>query len=740
MNAVVDDGKKQDDASPRGIVRKWKNELELAERRFQDWWKEADDYYDLYEAQSQQANSYNILWSNTEVLRPALYNSTPTPDVRRRFRDEDPLGKQVSKILQRALDYTVDDYDAEDFDDEMKSSVLDMLITGRGKARVRYMPVFVPMEQAAAPPSPVVPGAPPASPPSAPPRGQDAKDLYVAASGTPTRGRDAKVLYLEADMQEEPAIDDPFEEEPEAPAAEAAPPSPEQIGDESAKCEYVYYKDYMHSAGKKWGEVWWESYRHRLDRDELIQMFGEEIGSKVPLDACEKDERSPDKDQSDEKRTAEVWEIWDKRTREAIFVNKQTEDYPLLQVPDPLQLASFFPGPKPLYAIETTRSLIPIPPYRLYKQQAKELNQVTARIQKIVDALRVRGAYASNIREIESIMKSGDNEMTPIANVTEIASAGGLDKAIWIMPIEKLAMTLQQLYLAREQIKQVIAELTGLSDIVRGSTDPNETKGAQVLKSQWGTLRLQRMQREVQRFARDLIRLLGEIISQKFSPEKLAAITQVKLPTPEEKAQAQMAIQQAQMMAQTMPPQVDPATGAPMPPPGPPPEAMEAMELPTWDDVMQVLQSDELRGYKVDIETDSTVAETIDSDMAGLNEAMQGISTWIQTVGPLVQQGAMSIDAAKEGALVIIRRARMGQAFEDQIESISSMAPPMPPPPQEGTGGGQELQQIMKALQEMSQKGDDLGNGMQNGLQEISTQIQVALENIGRQTQLRAVG
>lgn len=691
MNAAVDD-KKISDASPRGIVRKWKNEIQLAERRFQAWWKEADQYYDIYEAESQTQNSYNVLWSNTEVLRPALYNSKPTPDVRRRFRDDDVLGKTVSKVLQRALDYTVDDYEAEDFDDEMKSSVLDVLITGRGKARVKYVPVFVPM--------PPAPGA----------------EVQPAIESS-------------QDPQPNPAAPPPDV------AAQAAPP--EMVADESAQCEYVHYKDYLHGPGKKWSQVTWEAYRHCLDRDELVQMFGPEIGAKVPLDDARKGEKSEDKDLNDQSRTAEVWEIWDKRTRRAIFINKQFEDGPLLDVEDPLQLAGFFPGPKPLFAIETTRSLIPIPPYRLYKQQAKELNKVTKRIDTITDHMRVRGAYAAGITEIGNILKLGDGEMAPIQNVTQVAAAGGLDKALWMMPIEALAAALQHLYLAREQIKQVIAELTGLSDIVRGSTDPNETKGAQVLKSQWGTLRLQRLQREVQRFARDLIRLLGEIISQQFSPEKLAAITQVQLPTPEQKAQAQLAAQQALVAAQTTPPQVDPATGQPVPPPGPPPEAVAVLDQPTWVEVMGVLKSDELRGYKVDIETDSTVAETIDRDMAGLSEVLQALGQFLQIVGPMVQQGMMPIEAAKEIALTICRRARLGMAVEDQIEAIGSqqqanMMQQAQQPLHDGLG------QIMQALQELGKRGDDLGNGVQNGLQQISNQIQVAIENVGRQQQMSA--
>lgn len=692
MNAAVDD-KKLNEASPRGLVRKWKNEIQLAERRFHAWWKEADGIYDIYEAESQQQNSYNVLWSNTEVLRPALYNSKPTPDVRRRFRDEDALGKTVSKVLQRALDYTVDDYESEDFDDEMKSSVLDVLITGRGKARVKYVPVFVPMD-------PLM-GQPDAMP---------ALDAPVEPPPTPVASPDV--------------------------AAQAAPPQ-EQVADESAKCEYVHYKDYLHGPGKKWSAVWWEAYRHCLDRDELVQMFGPEIGNKVQLDDPQKDEKSADKDLNEANRTAEVWEIWDKRSRQAIFINKQFEDGPLLAVPDPLQLAGFFPGPKPLYAIETTRSLIPIPPYRLYKQQAMELNEITRRINVITKALKVRGAYAAGITEIASILKLGDNEMAAIQNVTQLAAAGGLDKALWLMPIDKLAQALQQLYLAREQTKQVIAELTGLSDIIRGSTDPNETKGAQQLKSQWGTLRLQRLQREVQRFARDLIRLLGEIISAQFSPEKLAAITQVQLPTPEEKMQAEQAVQQAQMMAQAAPPQVDPATGQPMPPPGPPPEAIAVLEQPTWDDVMGVLQSDELRGYKVDVETDSTVAETIDRDMAGMSEVLQALGQFLQIVGPMVQQGFLPIDAAKEIALTICRRARMGMAVEDQIQSIggqqqANMMQQAQQPVQDGIG------QIAQMIQELGKRGDEMGSGMQNGLQQISNQIQVALENVGRQQQMRA--
>jgi hypothetical protein len=49
--------------------------------------------------------------SNIETLLPAIYNSTPSPDVRRRFGDRDPIAKSVSDIVERAISYSVDAYD-----------------------------------------------------------------------------------------------------------------------------------------------------------------------------------------------------------------------------------------------------------------------------------------------------------------------------------------------------------------------------------------------------------------------------------------------------------------------------------------------------------------------------------------------------------------------------------------------------------------------------------------------------
>ena len=117
-------------------------------------------------------------------------------------------------------------------------------------------------------------------------------------------------------------------------------------------------------------------------------------------------------------------------------------------------------------------------------------------------------------------------------------------------PVEKLIVVLRELYEAREQAKRVIYEITGISDIIRGSTVASETATAQQIKSQWGTLRLKRLQKEVQRYARDLLRMMLEIASKKFSEATFAQMTGLPFVTSEGRARAQSIVMAAQFSGQ----------------------------------------------------------------------------------------------------------------------------------------------------------------------------------------------
>src|SRR4051812_49336815 len=122
-------------------VAAWGEAIGDASDEEKDWRegtaKEASDTY--AGAKDSKLGSFNIVHSNIETVVPALYNSTPSPDVRRRYGEDDKVGKAVADLLERALSYAVDAYD---FDDVMLSCVKDMATVDRGIARVRYEPYF----------------------------------------------------------------------------------------------------------------------------------------------------------------------------------------------------------------------------------------------------------------------------------------------------------------------------------------------------------------------------------------------------------------------------------------------------------------------------------------------------------------------------------------------------------------------------------------------------------------------
>jgi hypothetical protein len=131
---------------PPGVVARWISELDLSDKVEAKWRERAKGVFTRYrDEESDSSNSgassnrYNILYSNIQTICPALFNQSPKPDVRRRYRDADPIGKEISDVLERALSYTMDECH---FDRYMRLAIKDQQLCGRGVTRVRYDPYF----------------------------------------------------------------------------------------------------------------------------------------------------------------------------------------------------------------------------------------------------------------------------------------------------------------------------------------------------------------------------------------------------------------------------------------------------------------------------------------------------------------------------------------------------------------------------------------------------------------------
>jgi len=449
----------------------------------------------------------------------------------------------------------------------------------------------------------------------------------------------------------------------------------QSVAYEKAIPDYVYWEDFGHNVARTWDEVWLVWRRVYMTRDKLVKRFGP-VGKKIPLDYTPKGLK--DEKTSEDIKKACIYEGWDKDKGQVVFLSR---GHPKIieSVPDPLELTGMFPCPRPLYATVTTDSLMPVADYALYQTQAQEIEELTVRIDGLQEALKLRGAYDSSAPELAQILQGSGNKLIPVTNWAKFSEKGGIDGSIQFVPIKEVAETLIALYEAREKAKTDLYELTGIADIIRGNSEPEETATAQQIKGRFAVLRISDTQSDVQRFARDLIRLLGEIIAEHFGLETIKAISGIKLLMAAEKQMLQQ-MQQQEQAAQQMAQQ----TGQPPAPSKIPEEQLELLDQPTWEEVHGLLSDQVLREFRIDIETDSTIRTDEDADRIARTE-------FLTAAGGYIDKATIAMQTAPElgpllGELLMFgvrsfRSARsLEPVFEDAMKKLSEPKPPQPDP------------------------------------------------------------
>lgn len=447
--------------------------------------------------------------------------------------------------------------------------------------------------------------------------------------------------------------------------------------------------DFAHGVGRTWNEVPWVGFRGWLTREEGGKRFGD-VFAQVPLKR-----QDPEGKADSPKDKAPVWEIWCRKSRKVYFVNEDFADY--LDVQDPwLDLSSFWPCPRPAYSTLIRGKLRPLPDFAQYKDQVEEINEYTARIAALSQALRVRGFYpagASDLSEaIEAALKSIDDRavMIPVSSQAMLGSQGFKDSIVWI-PVVEILQVIQGLVELRRVVIDDVYQITGISDIVRGQTEASETATAQQIKAQWGSVRIRERQGELARFARDLTRMTAEIMAENFPPEILYEVAQVELPAEAQKQQVMMQMQAAQQYPMVA--QQAQAMGMQPPPPPPevPPEAQKMLEEPSAEEVAQFLANDRARGFVIDVETDSTIQPDEDAEKQRRMEFVETVGGLFQAAAPIVMQAPQLGPFMGEVLKFAADGFRAGRPLQGAIDQLSEMlegmaqqaqiAAQQPPPP-----------------------------------------------------------
>lgn len=627
-------------------------EIDLYEKDFGTWNERGKKILKIYKDSRPNQKRFNILWSNVETLKPALYARDPQPVAERRFKDSDPVGRVSSEVLERCVSYTLD---CQNFGYKMRSVVSDRLLPGRGTVWTRYKPTI-------------------------------------------------NALQISED------------------------PDDEELAYEEAIPDYVYWEDFGHNSARTWDEVWVVWRRVYLTREQLVKRFGKE-GETVSLDYSPKNIN--DEKYGEALKKACIYEGVDRERGKWFWLSKSSKK--VLDVKDaPLKLTGGFPCVRPLYATISTDSLIPVPDYAQYQTQAQELENLTRRIDKIQKALKVVGVYDTSASELSRVLNEGyENKMVPVDNWAAFAEKGGIEGAIDFLPIKDIAEVLIALYEAREKSKADLYEITGIADIIRGNSDPNETAKAQQIKGRFAVLRISDSQAEVQRFARDVVRLIAEIIAENFDLETIKQISGVKLLTQVEKEQAEKAQAQYQQQAQM-------AQQAQQPPPPPPfgEEIAELLTEPTWEEVHALLSSQVLREFRIDIETDSTIRTDEEADRAERTEFLTAAGGYLKSAMEAAQVAPELKELMAELLMFGVRGHRSARQLEPAFEkAMKEMQKPKQPQPDPEMAKLQAEQQMKeKELQQEGQfRQQEMQAEGQMRQQELAAEVQA--ENAKQEAQ-----
>lgn len=574
------------DATPTGQAARWNSELEYAKTQFKQFQKDGNEvdltYKDKRKGEYVQKTRLNLFHANVTTLTSMLYGRVPQVDVNRRWADpNDDVARVASEMVERMLNIDIE-VAGETYSNNMRAALSDRLLPGLACGRVRYCCTMKDEEV---------------------PATVDDTGLVKVPGYTQTTKDDEWVENL-----------------------------------------YVPWRDVLWSPARFWAEVRWMAFRSYMGRKDVAERFGKDIAKAIPYNA-----KSPlDTNKSDNKEIwskAEVWEIWDKDSKNVIWFTFGYDKILDLK-PDVLELEGFWPMPIPMTSNVTTTEFMPIADYVIAQDLYKEIDKLQERIQALTVAAKVTGVYdKASAKDLGQILKPGtENKLIPVDNWAMFSEKGGIKGCMDFLPLEEVVNAIETLSGEQQKRIEQLYQITGMSDIMRGAADPRASATQDNLKAKFSSVRVQALQDEFARFATDLQKLKFEIIAKHFDPQTIVKASNI-LFTPD----AQYA-----------------------------------------DQAIQLIKNPEVSKWRIQIRSESLA-------MVDYAQIRQERTEYINALGLFMQSAAPIAEKFPEAAPVLLELLKWGMAGfkgSNQIEGVidqaidaikqaqtTSAANPQPPPP-----------------------------------------------------------
>ena len=466
--------------TPQGKQAYWQDELKGSQNMLQKWHQQADKIHRRYigersaqttpdDTQNGARFKLNLFYSNIQVVFSLLYGRVPKVDVSRRYQDsKDDVGRVASVIMERLLNNDMTD-NATQYDSVLRAVLEDRLVPGLGVVKMRY---------------------------------EVDTEMQVSAE---VLGINGEVLVEESEE--------------------------EGITDERVPTDYFHWRDVLWSWARTPAEVRWMGFRTHITKDEATQRYGKKVANALQYKKHKMvtDERSEEVNPSEDDDywlKAEIWEIWCKETKHVYEFNFDAEKL-LKNTADPLEIQGFFPAPPFFMANATTSLYKPTPDFAMTQDLYFEIDKLQSRIAVITEAVKVVGVYDAGMPEIKQMMKAGrNNDLIPVAKWAMFGEKGGLQGVIDWFPIGDIVAALLQLRQLRDETIELLYNITGMSDVMRGSLQ-NQYEGNEQTKDkvQFGSVRVQKLQEDFATFATNLMAIKASIIATKFDPDTIIRLS-----------------------------------------------------------------------------------------------------------------------------------------------------------------------------------------------------------------------
>lgn len=639
-------------STPQGLQQKWTLEIASAKKNVELFHKDGDKVIKEYLGEGGNSNKrLNLFYADVQT-KSATLSGEPKVRARRRHADaNDEVARISADALERLLNTDVE-RDSDGFRRALRNARGDWQKPGLGQVRFRY--VVEEEEGDACPQCASMP---------------EPMEDCPTCQGT---GKQSIVSF------------------------------------EDVETDYVHWKDFLWSPARTWDEVRWVAFRVEMSRDALVERFGDDLGKRIPLNA--KGAADDDGKVNDPWKRAELWEIWDKDSETRLFYVEGFSEI-IETAPNPLGLPNFFPCPEPLAANLTTSKFIPKSMYFLAEELYEQAHELTRRIRALVKSIKVVGAYAKGNDALKAILDDAcENELVCVDSIQSLLGEDGIANAAWFLPIAPMVEAVVQLVQQRQLVRSDIAEVLGLSDIMRGQQAVRATATTDRIKARAFSMRTQTDQDEYARFASDAQRIRAFIISKHFSPATIISRSNVESTIPELQSQDPAEQAKGQMMLQR---------------------------------AVQFLKED-IAAYRIEVDAESLSMTDFDAVQQEAIAFMTATSEFFQRWTPLMQAGGPAVAKfALELYQQFAAQLRGAHRFEGIIDravanlemQASQPKPPPPPDPRVMAEQAKTQATVVKSKADMAKAGLDLQVAQaEHGarMQEIAAETQQAqVENQG---------